>query len=162
MAMEHLTADLTMAQETLAECLDDHAKTFLALHWAEISTTPDIPLNPDYAQYERLEADGVLRCYILRDQGVLQGYAVFMLTQSLKYQTLDAMCDLLYVAPRYRHGLIGGRFMGWCDEQLAKEGVQLVRHCVQRTYAYDATLLRLGYEPVPEQVVYLKRLGPST
>lgn len=161
--MEHLTADLTMGQETLAECLTDETRALLLRHWQEVSTTPDIPLDPDFAAYAALEEDGILRCYILRDQGVIQGYAVFMVSQSIKYQTVtDAYCDLLYVAPRLRGQMVGPRFLQWCDEQLAKAGVQLVRHCVQRTRDFGPVLTRLGYEPEPEQMVYLHRLDRAT
>ena len=157
MAMEHLTADLTMAQETLAECLTEPVKDLLLLHWTEIAPHADIPLDPNFAGYEALEASGVLRCYILRDQGIVQGYAVFMVVYALKYQTSkEAYCDLLFVMPRLRGGLIGARFLQFCDEQLAKEGVVVVRHCVERTYDYSKTLLRVGYEP--EQSIYCKRL----
>jgi GNAT superfamily N-acetyltransferase len=157
MALEHLTPDLTMGQETLAECLDDQTKQLLMLHWQEIAPHQDLPLDPNYAGYEHLEALGMLRCYIFRDHGLIQGYAVFMVTPSLKYQTvIEAHADLLWLAPRFRGQGYGPRFMGWCDEQLAKDGVTIVRHAAERTLNFGSVLEKLGYEF--EQHVWCRRL----
>lgn len=157
MALEYLTAQITMGQETLAECLTDEIKPLLLYHWQEIAPHKDLPLDPNYKGYEYLESMGMLRCYILRDQGAIQGYCVFMVSPSLKYQTvLEAHADLLWLAPRLRGKGIGPRFMEWCDEQLAKDGVTIVRHAVERTYNFDDVLQKLGYES--EQHVWCRRL----
>lgn len=157
MALDLLAAQITMGQESLAECLHAQSKALLAQHWAEIATQPDIPLDPWFAGYEDLETRGFLRCYVLRDEGLVQGYAVFLIQQSLKYQTSrEAYCDLLYLVPRLRRGLMGSRFIQWCDQQLSKDGVQVVRHHVQRTRDFGPVLLRLGYEQ--EETVYSHRL----
>lgn len=169
MALEHLTAQITMGQETLAECLDDQTKALLMLHWQEIAPHQDLPLDPNYDGYAYLESCGMLRCYILRDasqgtlrvgdteRGLIQGYCVFMVTPSLKYKTvIEAHADLLWLAPRLRHQMLGPRFMGWCDEQLAKEGVTIVRHAAERTLNFGSVLQKLGYEF--EQHVWCRRL----
>ena len=160
MAIERLTADLTMGQETLAECLNDDTKALLLLHWSEIAPHQDLPLDPDYDAYARLEQAGCLRCYVLREQGIAVGYAVFLVMRNMKYQTsIHATADLLFLLPRMRKQLYGARFLSWCDDQLRAEGVVIVRHCVERTYEYGPVLERLGYEQ--EQVIYAKRLEPA-
>ena len=157
MALEYLTPHLTMGQETLAECLDDQTKALLLLHWQEIAPHQDIPLDPNYAVYVDLEDRGFLRCYIVRDHGIVQGYCAFVVVQSRKCQTsTEAFCDVLWLVPRLRRGRLGIRFLTWCDEQLAKEGVQVIRHFVQRTYDFSPILTRLGYEQ--EQTVYARRV----
>jgi len=142
-------------QETLAECLDDHTKALLQMHWSEVAPHQDIPLDPSYDSYYKLEEMGALRIYVLRQEGLVQGYAVFFVLPNMKYQTsIHATADLVYLVPWLRKQTIGAKFLGWVVGQLQKEGVQIVRLAVAPTFG--PLLEQLGYEQ--KQVVYEKRL----
>lgn len=157
MKTELIGAKITFHRETLAECLTDVNRTLLEAHWSEIAPHQDISLDPDYDAYFRLEEAKCLRIYTLRDDGVTQGYAVFIVLPNMKYRhSLQATADLLYLVPPLRKQMLGARFVQWCDEQLSREGVQIVRHSVERTYDFSSLLERLGYEQ--EQTVYCRRL----
>lgn len=148
---------VTFQRETLARVLDDHTKGLLLLHWQEIAPHQDIPLDPDYDLYARLETIGCLRVYVVRHEGLAMGYAVFTVLPNMKYRTsLHASADLLYLAPVLRKQGVGRAFLGWVDEQLRAEGVQIVRQGVERTYDFAPLLESLGYEL--EGHVYARRL----
>jgi hypothetical protein len=148
---------IVFKQETLAQCLDDHTKALLQMHWSEVAPDQDLPLDPNYDTYYKLEEMGALRIFVLRQEGLVQGYAVFFVLPNMKYQTsLHATADLLYLVPWLRKQMLGARFLSWVDDQLRKEGVQIVRHSVERTYDFGPLLERLGYEQ--RHVVYEKRL----
>jgi GNAT superfamily N-acetyltransferase len=148
---------VTVRQETLAQCLDDHTRTLLLMHWTEVAPHQDIPLDPDYDTYYRLEAAGCLRVYILREHGIAMGYAVFTVLPNMKYRTsIHAMADLLFLAPHLRKQGLGREFLAWVDDQLRAEGVQIVRQGVERTYDFSSLLDSLGYEL--EGRVYARRL----
>lgn len=129
----------------------------LEAHWAEIARYQDIKLDPDVEAYERLEAEGKVRCYTARDGGALIGYAVFFVRGNLHYRnSLQAIQDVLFVLPQHRAGLAGVRLIKVAEERLKALGVQVVYHHAKRTNRVGELLERLGYELVDG--LYAKRL----
>lgn len=130
-------------------------------HWAEVAHYKDIPLDPDYELYDRLEARGKFRAYTVRtDTSTLAGYAAFLLVGHPHYRASpQAQMDVIYLAPEHRGRMIGARFIRWCDEQLQAEGTRVVRHHlkVREGLNYGRLLERLGY--VQEELIYVRRLA---
>lgn len=89
--------------------------------------------------------------------GSLIGYCVYFVKHAPHYAaSIQAAQDVLYVARSHRGGT-GYRFIAWCDEQLAAEGVQVVyQHAKVAHPALGRILERQGYEAV--DVIYAKRL----
>jgi len=144
------------ARETSEEVINEIAPLFEA-HFREIAHYPDIPLNVDYDAYLRLEARGCLRIYTIRVGLELVGYAIFAVARSMHYSgSLQARQDVIYLDPRYRHGRLGFRFIGWCDTQLKAEGVQVVFQHVKAAHNFGPMLERLGYELI--DYMYGRRL----
>lgn len=135
----------------------DEIKPLLEAHWLEIAHYQDIPVKCDYGSYLKLEANGLLRIYTVRNSNLI-GYAIFVVAKSLHYNdSLQARQDVLYLAPEFRRGRIGIRFIDWCDEQLKAEGVQVVYHHVKDAApALGILLARRGYTLVDH--IYAKRL----
>ena len=101
---------------------------------------------------------GVVRIFTARDQGRLDGYAIYFLRRNIHYQTsLQAVQDILFLSAGLRRGLAGYRFIKWCDEQL-KKNVQVVYQHVKLAHNFGPVLERIGYEPV--EVTYVRRLDP--
>lgn len=127
----------------------------LEKHWEEIAHYKDIPLEPDFEQYKKLDDLKLLRVFTARREDVLIGYCVYMVGYNLHYKSsLQARQDVLFIDKKHRG--FGGRFIAWCDEQLRKEGVQVVYHHVKEAHDFGSLLVRLGYEPVDK--IYARRL----
>lgn len=83
----------------------------------------EYPLAFDPRRYEALAKHGILRVFTLRsDEGALAGYAVFVLMRHPHLAVDQATQDTVYVSPKYR-GYVAGKFMRYCDEDLAPREV---------------------------------------
>lgn len=129
----------------------------LQSHWAEVARDHDIPLEPDYEIYRLMEDKGSLRMYTAREieGGKLIGYNCFFVQPHLHYKSsIQASQDIIFI-DKERRGF-GRRFINWCDEQLADEGVQKVMHHVKAKHNFGPLLESLGYELA--DLIYAKRL----
>jgi len=158
--MEHdvyfLTPTLTLQRETADQFIAD-AAPLLDAHFAEIAHYPDIKLNPQFDLYRTLDQMGNLRVFTLRERGVLRGYAIFMVRENMHYgDSLQAVQDVLYLDPPLRKQMLGARLIQWCDEELKREGVQVVYQHVKKAFNFGPLLARLGYEEV--EAVWARRL----
>lgn len=145
---------ITFNKEPLSGFLDE-AKPLFETHWAEISHYKDIRLNPDYESY--LSSEENLRCFTSRKDGLLIGYSIYFVRPNLHYKdSLQAVQDVLFILPEYRHGRIGITLIKFCDEDLKREGVQVVYHHVKAAHNFGPMLERLGYEMI--EYIYAKRL----
>lgn len=141
------------------ELLGDPAfRRLLELHYREIAQHPDIALDVDADAYRAMEANGALRVYTARVGGELVGYAVFLVGRNPHYcQSLQARCDVFYVAPDRRGYRLGVELVRYSERMLAAEGVQVVYHHTKIAHPLLARLLEhLGYDAV--EVNYARRL----
>ena len=144
------------ARETLETW--DEAWTLVESHYHEIAHFRDLKLKPNRDGYLQCESAGGIRVYTVRDDGRLVGYQVFLVSLNLHYnESLQAIQDVLYLAPDLRGRLIGYRFIRWCDEQLRAEGVEVVMQHVKVKHDFGPMLTRMGYELMEN--VYVKRLS---
>jgi hypothetical protein len=138
----------------------------LKAHWATIAHYPDIPLAPDVRVYENAQRQGMLRIYTLRvtDDArpiplryALRGYYVCFVRPNPHYMhSLQAVQDILYLDPSLRKGWEAKRFIDWCDQQLASEGVQVVYQHSKAQHDFGILLERMGYDKV--DIIYARRL----
>ncbi len=135
------------------ESVDDVLHEILILakaHYAEIAHYQDIPLDISVDRFRTAEDNGQLRIYTARAP-FLVGYGVFAVGTSPKYSgSLQAIESDLFLAPAYRLGRVGSKFIAWCDEQLKAEGVQVVyRHVKAKPELnFGPLLARMGYEHI--------------
>lgn len=143
-------------REILTQELVSEMIPLLVLHYGEIAHYKDIPLDPDYDQYIKLENAGVLRAFTARDESnALIGYALFFIKSNIHYKSsLQALQDILFVRPDKRG--IGFRFIPWCDEMLRAENIQVVYHHVKEKHNFGKLLSKIGYELV--DLIYARRL----
>ncbi len=135
---------------------------FLAeLHWREIATHLDVPLAPMLDQYEAVEKAGKLRLFLVRDGGLLIGYALYVVAPHPHYASqLVATQDVIYLHPDHRHGGLGSLLLRRCDDALRADGVGLVVHHVKVAHpALGVLLERQGYTNTER--LYTKRLHPK-
>lgn len=131
--------------EKLSETLPELKPLFIK-HWQEIAHYKDIPLNPDYDKYLKMEEWGVLKLYTVRDDSnELIGYAAFIISFHPHYkESLQAIEDIIFIR-QDRRG-IGKIFISWCDEQLKLLNVQEVVHHVKFAHDWSQVLIKMGYE----------------
>jgi len=134
------------------------ALPIITRHWREISAWPDIPLSVDVEKYLAVERDGKLRLVTAREDGVLVGYALFIVSPHGHYQgSLQALQDVFYVDPSRRGYRLGLKLLKASEALLKAEGVQVVHHHVKCAHPALGRLLELrGYDWVER--IYSKRL----
>lgn len=145
-------------REPVSTTLISEIEPLLRAHYKEIAHYQDIPLAPNFQQYVDADQAGGMRVYTARtDEKKLVGYSIFVVRYNPHYSgSLQAVQDILFVAPEHRHATLGARFIKWCDEQLKNEAVQVVYHHVKKAHDFGRLLERQGYELV--DLVYGRRL----
>jgi len=142
-------AMLTAQPEAFAPFLDE-VKPLLPLHYEELALNKDkVPLSPQYDEYLRRDAAGMVVCITMRSAGELVGYIIAFKAPGLHYSTcLTLTVDIFWLKPEYR-GNGGGVIMFKALEKEAKRlGVD--RMFVGSKVHLDASYLfdRLGYTKV--------------
>lgn len=144
-------------RESLAEVRAAGVERLLERHWAEIAHFKDIPLSVDWAAYEAAEASGALRLFTARVDRQLVGYACYLVRAAPHYlSSVQAVQDVLFLAPEYRKGGLGAELVLYSERELAGEGVQAIYQYSKVAHPMDALLTRLGYERI--ETTWAKRL----
>ena len=144
-------------QEEDPRLIMDEAMPLFYEHWREISHYLDIALEPDREIYAKAAEMGMLKVFTAREDGVLIGYAAYMVRANIHYKSsIQAQQDVLFVTKEKRRGTVGMRLIAYADKCLAKMGVQVVVQHVKVAHNFGPLLERLGYEHVEH--IYTKRL----
>lgn len=140
-----------LAQHVLVEIIP-----LLEKHYEEIAHYKDIPLDPDYEVYMKMETIGFLRVYTARtEEGKLIGYCIYFVKTNPHYKTsLQALQDVFFIDPAHRG--FGAKLLIWTHKELKAEGVQLVCQHIKAAHDFGPMLERLGYEFMDK--IYVKRL----
>lgn len=154
----HKTKIVDFARESLSESLVNEMMPLWEDHYEEIALYKDIPLQPDFGVYDAVEQAGNLRIYTARHEGELVGYEIVFVARHPHYATMKAANqDILFLAKDMRQGLIGYRFIKWCDERLEHEGIDVVFQHVKKSHNFGVMLERMGY--VEHDIIYSRRLS---
>lgn len=131
----------------------------LRSHHGEVAPFPEIPLEPNIPAYCGAEDAGLLRCYTLRETGILVGYSVHFVVPNPHYaSSRQATADTIFVKPQYRDRGRGLALLRFADEQLAQEHVEVAYQHVAVGRDFGPVLTRfMGYRPIA--TVYGKRLA---
>lgn len=153
---------VVVGRETFRDCMADIRRLF-AEHEREVNPYPDIPGALDEATYLAGEAVDALRIFTARIDGILIGYAAFIVQNALNWPTCKQATQVLFYveqSKRHAHGLTtaGLRLIRVSEAALADEGVQMI---LQPQFIKHPDLGRLldheGYEQ--ESIVWAKRIG---
>ena len=145
--------------ESLAQVRASGVEQLLRQHWREVAHFTDIPLDPDWDAYQGVENVGRLRIFTVRIDDELVGYAAYFINRNPHYRSsLQAVQDVLFLAPEHRKFRIGYRLIMFADTHLAAEGVQAVyQHSkVKKELDMGPLLARQGYELI--DTLWAKRL----
>lgn len=149
---------MNFKREILTREFIEEAFPLFQNHYKEISKYQDIPLEPDIELYLGIENAGSLRVYTMRLEDKLVGYAIFIVRSNMHYKSsIQAHQDILFLQKDQRGSLHGYKFIEWCDNELQKEGIQVVYHHVKTAHNFGKLLERQGYEAI--DIIYGKRLN---
>lgn len=88
----------------LAELRQGGVERLMLPHWRESAAhQADVPLNPNWAQYEALETANVWRCMAAWQDGAVVGYASYIISPHMQFQsTVYVLNNSIYVEPGHR------------------------------------------------------------
>lgn len=106
------------------EAVVNDIKPLLPDHHRELALYQDeIPLEPDFSQYERACSSGLMRIYTARQDGRLIGYAIFALTpRHSHYKHRWAINDIFWIDPKHRSVGNGNGLCDFFEEDLRRDG----------------------------------------
>lgn len=116
---------LTAQPEPFAPFLEE-VKPMLDLHYEELALNRDkVPLSPQYDEYLRRDALGMVVTITLRKDGQLVGYWIGFKAPGLHYSTcLTLHMDIFFVHPDYRDGSAGIKLFKAMEKEAKRQGVQ--------------------------------------
>lgn len=125
-------------------------KPLLQRHWEELALDKEeVPLDPDWPRYARLEASGQLSVVTVRENGRLVGYSWMVIGPSLHYRsTLEAVMDIFWLAPEVRGRMGGRRLFRAVERELRRRGVKRVYAGSKLHKDSSALFIALGYTPI--------------
>jgi GNAT superfamily N-acetyltransferase len=140
-------------QEESFESIFEDALPILFKQWEELANhKEDRPLDISYDGYKKLNEEGTIRIFAVRDEGMLIGYASFALANNLHYQTWKyADCDVYYIDPEYRGNGVGLQMIKEIETWLKSLGVKsLVMHD-KLNHSHEKFFLALGFNPIEKK-----------
>lgn len=140
--------------ERYADCLEE-LQPLHKEHWLETEKyRHDLPLNPDYAGFMRMERAGGLLLFTIRHQGRLVGQSTMKVHTSMHSQTLVASEDSLFLSAAHRGSLaVMGGFILYLDDMLNRLGVKECRVSSKLVNGADKLMIRYGFKPFATQLV---------
>ncbi len=131
----------------------------LEMHWEQIALNKDkIKLNPDWDNYITLNENGLLVAYIARDEGKLIGYFIVVVSPSMHYKDHKfAVCDIIFVNPKYRKGMTGYKLIKYAEDNLKEMGVSCIHINTKIHAPFDKLLEKMQYNCIER--LYSKYIG---
>jgi GNAT superfamily N-acetyltransferase len=102
------------------------------------------------------EEKGLLKVYTARDNGIIAGYCVTIISQCYKTTKIKAHQEALYVKPDYRRFGVGGELLQYVDSHLKQIGVHVSSQSVPSNMNWDNLLIDKGYKKF--RTIYEKEL----
>lgn len=104
-------------------------------------------LNIDWKRYCELDATGKLATFIAKRDGVIVGYAAFVVQTHIHYcDALVAANSAVYVVPEARVGRVALKLLRYAEIGLKTQGVKKIYYHVKRTKDFGRLLEHLGYQ----------------
>lgn len=134
-------------QQEFLEQVEKDILVLIDLHYKEIALNQSkVKLNPDWALYAALEAEGKLKIFTARDAGVLVGYFVVVVGVNMHYKDhLFACNDIIYLHKDYRRGFAGVKLIKFAKACLTEDGVSVLTINTKVHQPFDKLLERLGF-----------------
>lgn len=144
---------ITIRRESFSQCVND-LLYLLPEHWKEVAHYKDkIPLSPMFEVYEQLDKAGKLFNVIMREDGKVIGYSVYILNRHPHYSTCLCACnDILFLTPEKRNHNLGLKLILEADNLLIDAGINRITYHIKPEHDFSPLLKRLGY--MQEEIMY--------
>lgn len=132
---------------------------YFTASWLEVeaSEVPELTLNPDFARYDALAAQGALQLITAREDQRLLGYHLSVVYHHLHYQgVLAAHTDTFYLLPAQRKGWTAYRLLQAVEAAWRRRGVQVAIVMGKQERPMNGFFQRLGWQA--SEQTYVKRL----
>lgn len=138
---------ITFHTEAWSDALPEISK-FWPEHWREVALhQEEIPLDPDFDEYARIEKAGQLHVTVVRHSGKVVGYAVVIIRRHLHYRrSLSGYFDLYFLAPAHRRGWTGVRLFRHVEKAMRQRGVERLFTGTKLSLDASKIFERLGWE----------------
>jgi GNAT superfamily N-acetyltransferase len=149
---------VAFALECLANVKED-IKPLIQEHWELVALNQGkIKLNPDWEEYARLDAAGVLKIFTARSDSELVGYFIVTVSRSVHYQDhLFAICDIIFVKPDKRCGATGYKLIKYAERWCAENKVSLLNINTKVHVPFDRLMEGMNFNLIER--VYSKYTG---
>ncbi len=148
----------TFARIPMASCIDE-LQTLAEREYAEVGQKDLAELKVDWNRYCELDAAGKLATFVARRDGVVVGYAVFIVQHHIHYaDALVAANSAVYMAPEARAGRVVLKLLRYSELGLKAQGVRKVYYHVKREKDFGRLLEHLGYRDFER--MYARTLEP--
>ena len=136
---------MKIAHECLASVKED-IKPLIEKHWELVALNQGkIKLNPNWEEYARLDAAGVLRVFTAREDGELVGYCVLVVSRSMHYKDhVFANNDVTFVLPDNRAGATGYQLLKYAEDHCAENDISLMNVNTKVHIPFDSLLVGMG------------------
>ena len=113
----------------------------------EVGQKDLLRLNIDWKRYCELDAAGKLATFIAKRDGVIVGYAAFIVQSHIHYcDGLVAANSAVYVVPEARVGRVAVKLLRYAEIGLKAQGVKKIYYHVKRERDFGPLLEHLGYQ----------------
>ena len=146
---------ITFQEEVVSYELYDECKEMFQENKEETSSLNSL-LDIDVLMFIRMYRIGSLVFLSIRDDGKIIGYSMFQLAAHLHDQLPTAQTNLLYITPRFRKGLLGVKFIKFCESYLKDIGIKRIFQTTTVHRELGKLFERLGYAPC--EISYLKEI----
>jgi len=138
---------MIIAHECLASVKED-IKPLLKEHWELVALNQGkIKLNPNWKEYARLDAAGILRVFTARENDELVGYCVLIVSRSIHYQDhIFANNDVTFVLPDHRAGATGYQLIKYAEDYCRDNDISLININTKVHIPFDQLLVGMGFE----------------
>jgi L-amino acid N-acyltransferase YncA len=128
-------------------------------HYTEIAVDKDrMPMRPDVATYQALDAAGRLQIVVARDDGRMVGYVLSVIRPHLHYA--DVLCgyeDAYFLTQSRRRGMVGVKLLREAVRYMQSVGVQKAFFMTKVSLNMGPIFERMGFTMT--DVVYSKWIG---
>lgn len=128
-------------------------------HYEEVGQNKTkMPLDPDLARLDRIDAEGKLHIVSARKEGELVGYHASIVDTLIHYRTvLAGTSDLYWIRQDCRTGRTPLRLFEEVEKTLKARGVQILYDATKLYLDHDRLFQHLGYKPIERR--YSKWIG---
>jgi len=139
---------MTTYQQEFLSMAEDEVTPLAVLEWEE-SGHPYASLHIDWNTYFLLEANGTLKFFTARKEGLLIGYFVVLLFAPLTSKgEIVASYDAVYLHKDYRKSTVGRKLFKYVEDCMIEDGISRVIASSSVKNPIGKFLNRLGYDEI--------------